>query len=260
MNQEEKNRIYYEQNHKEIDGVIYKYCSKHNEYFPDEDEWILYDTEHFYKNKGSSDGLFPYCKKCNVRNSSKYQQIDNREHYLEYKRNEHKRKYTPDKREYFREVSRRSRAKGNLKNWQRNNPDKLKEYREYREMNKQHTITKEEWLSCKEYFNNCCAYCGLPIEEHFNTFAGKLKHTDFHREHVDHNGANNLSNCVPSCKTCNSSKCTDKLEDWYIRQDFYNEVRLNKIHKWLNEDYKLYMNNDNLCNLIKGSDDKYTNV
>ena len=235
MNREEMQRINYENNHKEIDGVLYKKCSIHKDYFSDEDEWMLCDTEYFYKNKSNTkDGLSPYCKRCTSKKSGKYQ-IDNREHYLEYKRNEHKIKYAPDKREYFREVSRRNRASGKYLEWERNNPEKLKKYREYRELHKTHIITKKEWELCKEYFNNQCAYCGVPIEEHFNKFAGEMRWTDFHKEHVNHEGSNDLSNCIPSCKICNSSKHTEGLEMWYTKdKEFYSEERLGKIYKWIN--------------------------
>jgi hypothetical protein len=72
-------------------------------------------------------------------------------------------------------------------------------------------------------------------------FAGELKLTDFHKEHVLHDGANDLSNCIPSCKTCNSSKHTENLEVWYTKdKSIFSKDRLNRIHKWLNEDWKLY--------------------
>ena len=102
---------------------------------------------------------------------------------------------------------------GEYKEWQQNNPELMKKYREDRHLNKQHKIFKKEWINCKEYFENCCAYCGIPIEEHYNKFAGEIKLTDFHREHVDCNGENDLSNCVPSCKDCNSSKHNSSLEE-----------------------------------------------
>ncbi len=49
----------------------------------------------------------------------------------------------------------------------------------YQKRKKKHRLSKQEWKSCKEYFNNECAYCGLPIEEHFRKYAGKLQKIDF---------------------------------------------------------------------------------
>lgn len=221
--------IPYEECHKEINGILHKQCSICG-------EWLPCNTEYFYKNNGSKlDGVCPYCKKCNIKKSHEYQ-VTNREHYNEYKKNQ----YTPDQRPYYREISRRSRENGNLKRWQENNPNKLKEYN-YKRQHKNHNINKKEWDSCKEYFNNECAYCGLPLNKHFNMFKGELRLTDLHKEHVVHEGMNDLSNCIPSCKKCNSSKHTDKLEYWYTEGNpVYNKDRLDKIHKWLSEDWKLY--------------------
>jgi hypothetical protein len=108
-------------------------------------------------------------------------------------------------------------------------------------------MSKREWISCKSYFINengawCCAYCGLPIEEHFKTYNGELKNVDFHKEHVIHNGADDLSNCIPSCQSCNCQKWEFQLEEWYNESNpNFTQERLNKIYKWLQFDYKLYI-------------------
>jgi hypothetical protein len=128
------------------------------------------------------------------------------------------------------------------KKWDKNNPDKLSIYKE---QHRDHDISEKEWRDCKEYFNNKCAYCELHINEHLVVFRGKLIHSDFHREHVYHDGANDLSNCVPSCKTCNTSKHAIDFEFWYRkRSENYTEERYNKIIKWLQEDHKQYIQQD----------------
>lgn len=133
------------------------------------------------------------------------------------------------------------RDKGNYKNWQEKNRDRIKQYNENRRMHKKHKISEKEWEDCKRYFNNKCAYCGLPIDKHFNVFRGELRLTDFHKEHVDHDGSNDLSNCVPSCKKCNSSKRDSVFEIWYTpEKEFYREERLIKLHKWLDNDFLNY--------------------
>lgn len=69
---------------------------------------------------------------------------------------------------------------------------------------------------------------------------GELKNIDLHKEHVDDSGANDLSNCIPSCQSCNSSKHIFDFETWYRKYEHFNEKRLHKIIKWLVEDYKHY--------------------
>jgi hypothetical protein len=229
MTREEKQLIHYQNTHKEIDGIIYKQCSICKEWFPE-------NQDNFYK-KGK-EKLSPYCKTCESKKNSQWQK-DNPDRVKAHNQNEYKK---PHVRKYLYELSKRRLKNGEQRKWQQNNPDKLKQYREFREMNKTHTITNQEWKDCKKYFNNCCAYCGLPIEEHYFNRLGERKLGDFHKEHVDHEGANDLSNCVPSCKSCNSSKGTYILEEWYTEDTSrFSQERLDKIYKWLNEDYKLYL-------------------
>ncbi|MFC0852976.1 HNH endonuclease [Halalkalibacter oceani] len=115
----------------------------------------------------------------------------------------------------------------------------MAEYRENKYYNKSHEISTEEWESCKQYFNYECAYCGLHIDEHFVKYGDEYKLYDFHQEHVDHIGSNDLSNCIPSCKSCNSKKWQYEFIKWYNpSNEVFTEERLNKISKWLSADYK----------------------
>lgn len=101
-------------------------------------------------------------------------------------------------------------------------------------MNKNHDITKKEWESCLKYFNHSCAYCGI-----LNNEAKKKYNNYLHKEHVDHNGSNKIDNCVPACKSCNSKKWEFTLEEWYSEDnENFTYERLDKIKKWINEDYK----------------------
>lgn len=173
----------------------------------------------------------PYCKDCTSKKAVQWyfdnteQHEKNRENYRKTKKYRKTiEKWKPFMKEYE-------------KQWRKENPDKLKEYNLYREMNKKHEITEKEWSNCKEYFNFECAYCGLSEEKH-----RKIYNQQLHKEHVDHNGANDLSNCVPACKSCNSKKHNFKLEDWYIPEiEIFNLFRLNRIYKWLNDDYLRYI-------------------
>ena len=54
--------------------------------------------------------------------------------------------------------------------------------------------------------------------------------------------ANDLSNCIPACNSCNSSKWEHSFDEWYMPNNpIYSQVRLDKINKWLNKDYKFYI-------------------
>jgi HNH endonuclease len=225
---EERRREKWEREHKVIDGVDHKICNHCHEFKPA-------NTEYFYKGK-SYDGIQPLCKACAIKKARQWE-ID---HPEKYQANNKKKAIVsaPIRRERARKSSAKMREEGYQKEWRNNNREKLSGYNSKRNQNKKHKISNEEWIYCKEYFDNECAYCGIHISEHFVKWSGELKWTDFHREHVDDAGANDLSNCVPSCKSCNSQKNTKSLFEWYNKENKnYDLNKLNKILKWLEEDY-----------------------
>lgn len=202
-----------------------------------------YSNEKYSKMKGEYYTYYhPYCKECAIKKTLD-KRMENYEEYLEYMK-EYNPKYLEDPVNKLNKVehARKARERGKVKEWQRNNRDKIKQYNLNRQMNKTHKISSNEWEECKKYFNHRCAYCNLAIEDHWIKFNGELILGDFHKEHVDHKGLNDLTNCVPACRVCNSSKHIFTLEDWYNEDNVnFTEERLNKIHKWLNEDYLLYI-------------------
>lgn len=172
----------------------------------------------------------PKCKKCDSKNAVRWQK-DNPERQREIFK-----KYDATRPEHHRKQSERRRALGELRDWQRINKDKIRKYNLKREI-KNHKISSKEWINCKKYFNNSCAYCELNELEH-----KKIYNQQLHKEHVDHDGANDLSNCVPGCKSCNSSKRIRTLSDWYNENNpKFTQERLDKIQKWLEEDYLLFL-------------------
>jgi hypothetical protein len=224
--------------------VFIKKCNKCKNEFPP-------TNEYFSNSKNSKDGLNYACKKC-VAKSCRENYIKNRE-----KRLEQSKQYQKENPEKYKESQRKARSKNRdkynqmvrewqkenreyatayQKEWQQNNPDKLKGYHE---QHRNHDISDIEWERCKEYFKNECVYCGLKEDEHFITYAGELKLTDFHKDHAYHDGENDISNCVPSCKKCNTSKWIYKLDDWYCRKNpIFVEERHNNIIQWLNSDWE----------------------
>lgn len=180
----------------------------------------------------------PYCKECATKRAKKWQD-DNYEQYQEgFLKRMRAALKKPEKKEYNRQLARKQKESGYYKEYQQKNKEYFNEYSRNRRMNKTHTITNEQWLKCKAYFNNSCAYCGLHIDDHYIIFGGELRHTDLHKEHVDHNGSNGIDNCVPACAKCNSNKWTFELADWYTPDnEMYNVERLLKIIKWIEEDY-----------------------
>jgi ribosomal protein L11 methylase PrmA len=74
-------------------------------------------------------------------------------------------------------------------------------------------------------------------EEAKNTYNKGL-----HKEHALNKGANDLSNCLVACTSCNSSKREKDYTEWYNEEnENFTPERLEKINSWLNEDHKKYI-------------------
>lgn len=229
----------YEDYHKDIDGILYKKCVSHEIYFPDEDCWIPCTSEYFYSNKkNSKDGLYPECKKCSVQRSYSWRK-DNRDIWLESQR---KSNLNPERKQEIRERKREHRENGYQLNWQRNNPEKMIEYAQNKKLHRTHNVTKNEWNACLKYFNHRCAYCGLPLEKHYNMYMGNLRWENLHKEHAIHNGGNDLTNCIPSCKSCNDQKWEYDFDEWFsINNINFTQEKYDKIVQWLMEDCFQYI-------------------
>lgn len=115
--------------------------------------------------------------------------------------------------------------------------EERKQYNENRFLHKNHEITPNEWEACKKYSDYRCAYCGMPLELHY-----EIVGTDFHKEHNDSNGSNLLDNCIPSCASCNYKKWKHEFEVWYNEDNtVFNQEYLDKINQWKTFEYKLYI-------------------
>ncbi|WP_144509912.1 HNH endonuclease signature motif containing protein [Bacillus sp. FJAT-22090] len=192
----------------------------------------FYSQNKSSKSKGNYIYYFSECKGCTKTRASKWQ-AENPESYRKTLRKYQTSDHAKIKQ---RERNKKMVREGKVLEWQRNNKDKIKEYNLYRSVNKSHEITKQEWEDCKKYFDYSCAYCGISEEEAKEKYKNNL-----HKDHADHQGANDLSNCIPACRSCNSKKHNFELELWFVAADTYSKERLLKINKWLNKDYKIYL-------------------
>lgn len=85
--------------------------------------------------------------------------------------------------------------------------------------------THQDWKEVMIFFGGECAYCGCtPLK-------GKRLTKD-HLKPVSEGGLTTPDNIVPACASCNSSKGAEDFKDWYMRQPFFSQERLNKIFKW----------------------------
>ena len=204
--------------------------------------WFSCNSEYFYINKSNkTDGLYPYCKKCASNKVIKKYKIDP-EQYKKRAKKQHEK--SP---EYFAQKHKKywnknkEKASQRARDFRKNNPDRISKYSKSWQERKAHTITEKEWSNCKKYFENSCAYCGLLLNKHYKKHNGELISIDFHKEHVIDNGFNDLSNCVPSCSSCNSSKWKHELNKWYNSENsIFTIERYKKIIKWIEIDHLRY--------------------
>jgi hypothetical protein len=234
----------YNKYHEIMNGVLFKKCNTC-------EEWFEANSENFKIDKKAKSGFNGKCIGC--------QKEYNREAYLKHQE-ERRSKATQyyfdnkeiaslNKKKWYIEngesvrLKRKQRYHENsdydkkyLSEWQKKNPNKIKEYRINRQ-HKKHTMKNSEWLSCKEYFNYRCAYCGISEQEHKKEYGSQL-----HRDHYDHEGSGDLSNCIAGCMSCNSSKRQYNFEEWFTEdKSFYDIHRKEMILKWINGEYRLFM-------------------
>lgn len=241
---ERKRREKFEREHKMINGVDHKICNKHHIYFPKESPWFPATNEYYYKNnKNSIDFLHPECKKCAIVEAIQWKK-DNPERYKELMI---KVEAKPSRKRDNRGRATKQRLAGKQAVWQRNNPEKTKQYT----LNhRNHDITDAEWNGCLKSFDYKCAYCSMTEEEH----KAKVNQV-LHKEHADHQGANDLSNAIPSCGSCNYKKWAFPMEEWYREQEFFSEERLELIKWWTTEGYKDYIEDKSPYRIIKKRND-----
>lgn len=180
---------------------------QHDYYISTREHQIEKATERYYENKEES---------------SIY-------HKIMYKNN-------PD---YFKDNMKRNMAKnpelykGIQKRWREANPDRVSYHAQ---QHRDHDVSTAEYNSMLKVFNYQCAYCGMTYDKHKKKYHEKL-----HNDHVDEDGYNDLRNDVPSCKSCNCGKHESDMEEWYKKQSFFSEEKLEKIKWWISEGYKDYI-------------------
>ena len=81
-------------------------------------------------------------------------------------------------------------------------------------------IPKKDRLAVYQKYGGHCAYCGC-----------KLEYKEMQVDHVEsvyaHNGKDEMSNYMPSCRMCNFYKSTSNVEDFRLRLQTLHE-RLRK--------------------------------
>ena len=158
----------------------------------------------FRKQKRGKYGLYANCRRCEKQYSKQYRE-ENKEQIAEYQKQ-------------YREEN--PHILFNANNRRRN-----------KEENQGNGVSKEQWLEMMIFFDFKCAYSGEKL-------SSKKVRTVDHIVALDNGGLNEVWNCVPMYRNYNTSKHTKDMEQWYRRQEYFNEKCLEKIYQWIEYAYE----------------------
>lgn len=76
----------------------------------------------------------------------------------------------------------------------------------------------------------------------YDAWDHKCAYCDEQATSLDHiiprfkSGSSNRNNLLPCCRRCNANKASSKMEDWYKQQDFFCQVRMDRINAWVKQE------------------------
>lgn len=189
------------------------------------------ESEEFFRRRGTKHrgGLRPDCRECTKARDRAYFR-DNRDKVLAYREKNREQiaayqaAYMP---KYYatprgRATMRRAALKWDMSPRGRRLGALASQRRRARVANLDSTFTADDWALCLDLFEHRCAYCGTD---------GRMDQD--HVVPVERGGPYVATNIVPACISCNSSKTTKPLAEWYPAQLFYSEERLMFVYAYL---------------------------
>jgi len=101
----------------------------------------------------------------------------------------------------------RESSRATVQRWRANNPEMVRAEKQRARARRLNAPgphhTAEEWEAKKRAFDGRCAYC-------FDVCRQTLDHVVA----LERGGSNAIENCVPACRSCNSSKSTKNVRTW----------------------------------------------
>ncbi len=170
----------------------------------------------YYAHKSTGNGLSPYCKECtresNRKSYKKYRQDRLARKWTEYREKREIEMKSPteetkarrDKRSRMSKLryernKERLLKKGN--EWRNRNPERVAAYARKRRASRRgaaiNDLTMEQWNRIQQAYGHRCVYCGKKMK-------GRLSQD--HITPLSKGGNHTVSNVVPACVPCNSSK------------------------------------------------------
>ena len=220
---------YYEENKEEI-------LEKQKEYYEENKEEILERNKQY--NEEHKEEILEYMKQYYKEHKEELKE-KKKQYYEEHKeeiaeknkqyREEHKEELK-EKNKQYREEHKEQIAEYQKRYYKENPHVKFNSSSKRRQLeeNQGRGITKEQWYEMMNFFDWKCAYSGKYIggDSEFRT----IDHIDC----LDNGGLHEIWNLIPMYANYNFSKnATKDMLDWYKKQPFFSEERLNKIYEWV---------------------------
>jgi len=170
-------------------------------------------SEYFSKDKirkSGKQGIQGICRDCRKERAREYHKTHRKQESIKQKE--------------YRQVNKASKVASDRK-YQREHITERKisgHKRKARKLSLPNTLTVAQWEKVKEFFDFKCCYCGKEkslAQDHFLALSS--------------GGEYAITNIVPSCQSCNSSKGPRSFFTWYKSQPFYSKKREDKILKYL---------------------------
>jgi len=205
-----------------------KICNGCGEEFP-------LTEEYYYKFKTNKDGFNNKCKNC-YKEAHKYNSEKSADYYIRNKDmvlNRQTEFYKNNKEEYSKYYFDNKEEKLQYqKEYVETHYDTLKVCWERAQSKRQALLleqggsyNKKEWQECLDFFDNKCCYSGECSSK------GNLS-TD-HIIPITKGGTSHIWNIACCDVRINTSKGNKDLEQWYRKQPFFSEERLNRIYEWI---------------------------
>lgn len=186
------------------------------------------DKENFYKDKSSETGFKKSCKLCDKPRQQAYYQKnkdkiikrqlnyynDNKENYHNYYENNKEEKLS-----YTKIYYKNNKTKVNKIYIRKDHKRRAKKY------NNGGSYTNEQLEDCLLFFDNKCCYSGVELNKNNITID--------HIIPISKGGTNYIWNIAYCTRSLNSSKSNKDLEEWYRKQQCFDENRLKRIYEWM---------------------------
>lgn len=184
-----------------VNNQIMRICTECNNAFP--------ETDIYFRKIKTGNKYYSKCIKCAMQIQNMYHRT---EEFKAYRR-------------HYRKINKGQESLYNSM-YQKNNRVRINFLDQKRRALKRQlpaTLTNQDWEECLKYFDYKDAYTGLPMEI-------------ISQDHViplSKRGGYVKQNIVPCEKNINASKCNRDMEEWYKKQEFFSEQRLQKIYDWI---------------------------